>query len=183
MSFIQQWHFPFLFTFLLAAISKKELTPRICYSSGSSRRPGPHTRRYPGRFHSLESVNSHGSSQNRKNEAIYSRSCIVQESRLSLSAIHHPLPSLLCPFFPPSPHPPPISLSVAGKPASLRASKSSQNSEPFDVLSASLSPDVDSLPCFCECGLTRGRLFLSSSASPYFVLLLAISFAFAHRPW
>ena len=26
-------------------------------------------------------------------------------------------------------------------------------------------------------------LFLSSSASPYFVLLLAISFAFAHRPW
>lgn len=26
-------------------------------------------------------------------------------------------------------------------------------------------------------------LFLSSSVSPYFVLLLAISFAFAHRPW
>lgn len=147
---------------------------------------GFHIRRYPSRLQAPQSVNSHGSSKKEKNEGHSMISAVPASfQRVPPLPVNYlpPLPSTLYPFFSPSPPSSHISLSVAGKPASSRASKSSQDSEPFDVLSASLSPDVYTPPSLCVYRLIYGRLFLSSSASPYFVLLLVISFAFAHRPW
>jgi hypothetical protein len=75
-----------------------------------------------------------------------------------------------------------FSATVSGKPASARAS-----TKPVKIANHSMYCLRHFLPMyfpsFSRGRLTRGRLFLSSSASPYFVLLLAISFAFAHRPW